>query len=172
MDETGTPSKDGPADELSHLDEAGKVRMVDVGGKPDTRREATAEAELRVSAQVMRTVTDGRTPKGNVYETARIAGIQAAKRTWELIPLCHPLPLDHVSVDFETDADRIRIVATAATRGPTGVEMEALTAAAVAGLTLYDMLKALSHDMVLGQVRLLRKSGGRSGEYRAEDPGP
>ena len=99
MDETERPSKDGSADELSHLDDEGKVRMVDVGQKPETRREATAEAELRVNEPVMRAITEGRTPKGNVYETARIAGIQAAKRTWELIPLCHPLALDHVSID-------------------------------------------------------------------------
>ncbi len=115
----------------------------------------------------MTAIRQGKTPKGNVYETARLAGIMAAKRTSMLVPLCHTIPLDHVSVDFEPGDDRIRVVATATTRASTGVEMEALIAATVAGLTLYDMLKALTHSMVLEQVRLLAKSGGRSGEYRA-----
>ncbi len=115
----------------------------------------------------MAAVREGKTPKGNIFETARIAGIMSAKRTADVIPLCHPLALDHVAVDFEQGEDRIRILATTSTRSPTGVEMEALTAATVAGLTLYDMLKALTHNMVLEQVRLLAKSGGRSGEYVA-----
>ncbi len=156
-------------DELSHLDAAGRVRMVDVGHKKATSRRATAEACVHVGAAVMEVIRSGRTPKGNVYETARLAGIMAAKRTGELIPLCHNLALDHVDVAFEPDEERIRIVATAATRAATGVEMEALTAAAVAGLTLYDMLKAISHDMVIGGVRLLEKSGGASGHYQASD---
>ncbi len=117
----------------------------------------------------MAAIADGVSPKGNLFEAARLAGIQAAKRTAELIPLCHSLPLDVVLVDFERGRDRIRVVTTAATRGPTGVEMEALTAAAVAGLTLYDMLKALSKSMVLESIRLLEKSGGRSGEYHADE---
>lgn len=154
--------------DLSHLDRDGSARMVDVGDKEPGRRRAVAEAVLVVGEAVMAAVEEGTIPKGGVFETARIAGIQAAKRTAELIPLCHTLPLDHVSVAFELTADRIRIEATAATRAPTGVEMEALTAATVAGLTLYDMLKALSKSMVLEGVRLLEKSGGRSGEYRAE----
>jgi cyclic pyranopterin phosphate synthase len=112
-------------------------------------------------------VRSGDTPKGDVFSTARLAGIMAAKKTAELIPLCHSLPLDHVEIRFETAADRIRIEASAATRAATGVEMEALTAATVAGLTLYDMLKALSKEMRLEGVRLLAKSGGRSGDYRA-----
>lgn len=155
--------------DLPHLDDAGRTRMVDIGEKPVTARRAVAEAVLVAGPEVMAAVAGGRTPKGNVFETARLAGIMAAKRTAELIPLCHSLPLDHVAVDFESGPDRIRVVATAATRAATGVEMEALTAAAVAGLTLYDMLKALSHTMVLQQVRLLSKSGGRSGVYQAAD---
>ncbi len=158
--------------ELSHLDADGSLRMVDVGSKQPTGRRAKAEAVLVVGDEIMTAIADGVTPKGNVFEAARLAGIQAAKRTADLIPLCHSLPLDHVSVDFERCRDRIRIEAVAATRAPTGVEMEALTAAAVAGLTLYDMLKALSKSMVLEGIRLLEKSGGRSGDYRADrDPG-
>lgn len=153
----------------THLDDAGRVRMVDVGDKSVTPRRAVAEAILVAGPQVMAAVANGQTPKGNVLETARLAGIMAAKRTAELIPLCHMLPLDHVAVDFECGPDRIRVVATAATRAATGVEMEALTAAAIAGLTLYDMLKAISHTMTLQQVRLLSKSGGRSGAYQPPD---
>jgi cyclic pyranopterin phosphate synthase len=141
--------------------------MVDVGDKPATSRRAVAETVLVVGRHVMAGIKQGKAPKGNVYETARLAGIMAAKRTADLVPLCHPLPLDHVSVDFETGEDRIRVVAAASARAATGVEMEALTAAVVAGLTLYDMLKALSHDMKLESVRLLAKSGGQSGDYRA-----
>lgn len=154
--------------DLTHLDGQGAARMVDVGGKPVTARRAVAEAELVTGADVIAVLRDGRVPKGNALETARVAGIMAGKRTAELIPLCHALPLDHVAIDFEVGDDRVRIVATAATRAPTGVEMEALTAAAVAGLTLYDMLKALSRTMVLGGVRLLEKSGGRTGSWSAK----
>jgi cyclic pyranopterin phosphate synthase len=156
-------------DELSHLDADGAARMVDVGDKQATPRRATAESVLVVGERVMTAIRSGDTPKGNVMETARLAGIMAAKRCSELIPLCHSLPLDHVAVDFELSDDRIRVEATAATRAATGVEMEALTAATVAGLTLYDMLKALSKEMVLEGVRLLAKSGGRSGDFRAPD---
>lgn len=154
-------------DELTHLDDAGTPRMVDVGAKPPTARRAVAEAVLVTGTGVMAAVRTGTVPKGNVYEVARIAGIMAAKGTAGLIPLCHALPLDHVAVDFEPGDDRIVIRAEASTRAATGVEMEALTAAAVAGLTLYDMLKALSRSMVLEGVRLLAKSGGRSGDYTA-----
>jgi len=153
--------------DLTHLDDQGKLRMVDVGDKAVTARQAVAEAFLVVGEKVMTAIRQGQTPKGNVYEAARLAGIMAAKHTADLVPLCHQIPLDHLSVDFEPGDDRIRIVACASTRSATGVEMEALTAVTVAGLTLYDMLKALSHSMVLQQVRLLSKSGGRSGEYRA-----
>lgn len=156
--------------ELTHLDEHGKAQMVDVGEKPTTNRRAVAEALLMTGKEVMAAIKQGHTPKGNIYEAARLAGIMAAKRTADLIPLCHTLPLDHVSVDFEPGPDSIRIIAAAKHRGRTGVEMEALTAAAVAGLTLYDMLKALSHSLVLQHVRLLEKSGGCSGLYRAAKP--
>lgn len=157
------------AAESKHLNDQDECRMVDVGDKPVTQRRAVAEAVLLIGPEVMAAVRSGKTPKGNVYEAARLAGIMAAKRTSELIPLCHPLGLDHVAVDFEPGEDRIRVVASASTRASTGVEMEALTAAALAALTLYDMLKALSHDMVLQQVRLLAKTGGRSGSYQAPD---
>lgn len=153
---------------LSHLDEKGKVRMVDVGDKPATDRRASAEAILRVGPEIMATLGDGTSPKGNVYETARIAGIQGAKRTAEWIPLCHQLPLAHVAVDFEPGHDHIRVVATTRTTAGTGVEMEALTAVTAATLTLYDMLKALGHGMVIERTRLLTKSGGRSGTYEAD----
>lgn len=153
--------------ELSHLDDSGAARMVDVGDKGVTRRQAEAEAWLNVGAKVMAAIRDQKTPKGNVFETARIAGIMAAKRTAELIPLCHSLPLDHVALDFECVGERIHVRSSASTRWSTGVEMEALTAAGVAGLTLYDMLKAISKTMVLEGLRLTAKSGGSSGNYRA-----
>ena len=142
--------------------------MVDVGGKPVTRRTAVAAGELRAGPEVIAALREGRTPKGNVLETARLAGVIAAKRTAELIPLCHALPLDHVAVDLEVEDDRIVIRAEASAEARTGVEMEALTAVAVAGLTLYDMLKALSKSMVLSEVRLISKRGGRSGDVDAE----
>ncbi len=152
---------------LTHIDECGRARMVDVGGKPATHRRAVAEGVLVVGVDVIAAIRAGRTPKGNVFETARVAGIMAAKRTAELIPLCHPLPLESVRLDFDEGEDRITIRAEASVTAQTGVEMEALTAVAVAGLTLIDMLKALSKTMVLGEVRLLAKSGGRSGAWRA-----
>ncbi len=154
--------------ELTHLDGRGQARMVDVGEKPVTRRRAVAEGVLVVGEQVMAAIRERRTPKGNVFEAARLAGIMAAKRTAELIPLCHPLPLDRVTIDFDPGGDRIAIRAEASATARTGVEMEALTAVAVAGLTLYDMLKALSKRMVLADVRLLAKSGGRSGDWRSD----
>jgi cyclic pyranopterin phosphate synthase len=145
--------------------------MVDVGGKAHTARRAEAEAVLWAGREVLAALDGEQTPKGDPLETARIAGVMAAKRTAELIPLCHALPLDHVDVALEVEAERIVVRATAATRGATGVEMEALTAATVAALTLYDMLKALSKSMRIEGVRLLSKSGGRSGDYRADDAG-
>ena len=159
--------------EMTHLDENGRVRMVDVGNKPVTHRRALAEAVLVAGAKVMQAVRAGATPKGNVFECARIAGIIAAKRTSELIPLCHSLALDDVAIDFETGEDRIRVIACVTAQAATGVEMEALTAASVAALTLYDMLKALSRAMVITSVRLLEKSGGQHGDYvaaRADAP--
>ena len=157
--------------DLTHLDAEGAAQMVDVGDKDVSRRRAVAEGVLVAGEEVMDAVRTGATPKGDIFSTARIAAIMAAKRTPELVPLCHSLPLDHVEVRFESTSDRIRIEASAATRATTGVEMEALTAVTVAGLTLYDMLKALSKDMRLEGVRLLAKSGGRSGDYRAAAPG-
>lgn len=155
--------------ELTHIDEQGLPRMVDVSMKPETTREAEAEAVLWVGTAVMRAIRDGRTPKGNIFETARIAGVMGAKRTSDLIPLCHPLNLTHIVVDMDPGEDRIVIHTRVKTSGPTGVEMEALTAASITALTLYDMLKALSKQMRLEGLRLLAKSGGRSGNYRAEN---
>lgn len=152
----------------THLDETGAAQMVDVGAKPATARRAVAGGRIAMSAGALEAVRGGNAPKGDVLSTARIAGLMAAKRTADLIPLCHPLSLTKVSVAFEWEADGISVKATAETTGPTGVEMEALTAASVALLTLYDMAKALDRAMVLGSIRLLEKSGGRSGDWRAE----
>jgi cyclic pyranopterin phosphate synthase len=157
-----------PNPRLSHLDEQGQARMVDVGDKPATDRRAVARAVVRVSPETARAVEAGDAPKGDVLGTARLAGIQAAKRTSELIPLCHPLALSFVGVEGVLDADAGRIVLTAEARttGPTGVEMEALTAAAVAALTVYDMVKGIERGAEIAEVVLLEKSGGRSGEWR------
>ena len=153
--------------QLSHFDRSGRAVMVDVTGKQSTRRTATASAFVELSAAVLEALP--RNPKGDPLEIARIAGIQAAKRTSELIPMCHPLPLTHVDVRVELVDGGIRIEATAATTGPTGVEMEALTAAAVAALTIYDMTKALDKRIVIRNVQLEAKSGGKSGDFsRAE----
>ncbi len=142
--------------------------MVDVGAKPDTERRAVARGLLRLSPETLALVRAGATKKGDVLATARIAGIMGAKRASDLIPLCHPIALTHVAIDLELIAEGIAIEATAATTGPTGVEMEALTAVAVAGLTLYDMLKAAERGARLTDVRLASKSGGASGAYEAE----
>jgi cyclic pyranopterin monophosphate synthase len=149
--------------QLSHFDEAGRASMVDVSGKQPTRRTATASAFVELSAEVLAALPAN--PKGSPLEVARFAGIQAAKRTSELIPMCHPLPLTHVDVQAETAPGGVRITATAATVGVTGVEMEALTAAAVAALTVYDMTKALDKRIVIREVRLESKSGGKSGDF-------
>ncbi len=154
--------------ELSHYDESGRASMVDVGGKQATRRTATASAFVELSAAVLAALPAN--PKGNPLEVARFAGIQAAKRTAELIPMCHPLALTHVDVQAEIVDGGVQITATAATTGPTGVEMEALTAAAVAALTVYDMTKALDKSIVIRHVQLEAKTGGKSGEFlRLED---
>jgi cyclic pyranopterin phosphate synthase len=142
--------------DLSHVDEAGAVRMVDVGAKPQSRRRAVARAELRMAPATARRLRD--LPKGDALTTAQLAGIMAAKRTSELIPLCHPLPLTHVEVTLEVRDDRVEIVATAETTAQTGVEMEALTAATVAALTVYDMAKAIDKEMVVAEVRLVEKT--------------
>lgn len=154
-------------DRLTHIDEAGRAVMVDVGDKEATRRRAVARGRIDMSATTCQRVVDGNVPKGNVVEVARIAGIQAAKRTAELIPLCHPLPLSHVDVSIDAVDGGLQVIATASTTGPTGVEMEALTAVAVALLTLYDMCKALDKAMAITDVRLVEKSGGRSGTWQA-----
>jgi cyclic pyranopterin phosphate synthase len=153
--------------ELTHLDAAGRAQMVDVGEKPATERRAVAQAVVRVSAETAQKVLAGDAPKGDVIGVARIAGIQAAKRTAELIPLCHPLPLSFVGVEAQIDADtgQIRLTAEARTTGPTGVEMEAMTAASVAALTVYDMVKGIERGAEIAEVVLLEKSGGRSGRW-------
>ncbi|HUZ28512.1 MAG TPA: cyclic pyranopterin monophosphate synthase MoaC [Solirubrobacteraceae bacterium] len=153
---------------LTHLDAAGRARMVDVSEKPATDRRAVARATVRVSPETAAAVLSGDAPKGDVLGTARIAGIQAAKRTSELIPLCHPLALSFVGVDGEVNTGRGEIVLTAEARttGPTGVEMEALTAASVAALTVYDMIKGIERGASIAEVTLLEKSGGRSGDWR------
>jgi cyclic pyranopterin phosphate synthase len=142
--------------ELSHVDESGDVRMVDVGGKPLSRRRAVARAEVRMAAETARRLRE--LPKGDALATAQLAGIMAAKRTSDLIPLCHPLPLTHVEVELSVGADSVEIVASAETTAQTGVEMEALTAATVAALTVYDMAKAIDKEMVVAEVRLLEKT--------------
>jgi cyclic pyranopterin monophosphate synthase len=154
--------------QLTHLDSAGSARMVDVGTKPATERRAVARAIVRVSRATADAVLAGDAPKGDVLGVARIAGIQAAKRTSELIPLCHPLALSFVGVEGSVDveAGEIRLVAEARTTGPTGVEMEALTAASVAALTIYDMVKGIERGAEIAEVVLVEKSGGKSGEWR------
>ena len=149
---------------LSHYDEQGQARMVDVSSKLDTIRTAVAHASVRMNAAVMAALPSN--PKGNPLETARIAGIMAAKKTSELIPMCHPLPLSHVSIDITLQTDGVEIVAEARTKAGTGVEMEALTAATIAALTVYDMTKALDKGIEIQNVYLLTKTGGKSGDYQ------
>ncbi len=153
---------------LSHVDEQGRARMVDVGPKPHTHRHAAAEGSIRMSRDAFALVKANRIAKGDVLTTAEIAGIQAAKRTAELIPLCHPLGLDRVAVTATLDAKLpgVHVKAEASVEGKTGVEMEALTACAVALLTVYDMVKAADHAMEIGGIRLLEKSGGLTGEWK------
>ncbi len=154
---------------LSHVDVRGRVRMVDVSAKPVTNREATARGHIRIGAAALAEIRAGRIAKGDPLQAARLAGIMAAKRTADLIPLCHPLPLSHVDVRIAALEDGYRIEATARTSAQTGVEMEALIAVSVAALTIYDMVKALDKGMVIGEIRLISKRGGRSGEYRAPE---
>ncbi len=155
---------------FSHIDAAGRASMVDVSAKPVSDRYAVAGASLLMAEETFRAIAHGETAKGDIFATARIAGILAAKRTHELIPLCHPLPLSDISVDFDVDpaGPAIHVRTACRVAGRTGVEMEALTAAAVAALTLYDMCKALDRGMRITELRLLEKAGGRSGEFRAE----
>ena len=152
---------------LTHLDDAGAARMVDVSAKPATAREAVATGRITMSAAALALVRDASAKKGDVLAVARVAGIMAAKRTADLIPLCHPLPLTRVSLDLTVIDAGVEATATCATTGQTGVEMEALTAASVALLTLYDMVKAADKAMVIDGVRLLSKTGGKSGEWTA-----
>jgi cyclic pyranopterin monophosphate synthase len=152
---------------LTHLDEAGNAAMVDISAKAATVREAVAEGHIAMSAGAFAAIKAGAVKKGDVLATARIAGIMAAKKTAELIPLCHPLMLSKVSVDFEFEDGGIRVAALARLSGQTGVEMEAMTAASVALLTIYDMAKALDKGMVISGIRLLSKSGGKSGDWAA-----
>jgi len=149
---------------LSHYDAAGRARMVDVSAKPPTKRTAKAEAFVRLSPQVLEALPDN--PKGNPLEVARFAGIAAAKKTSELIPMCHPLMLSHADVEASVTSAGVHLVATVSTTGPTGVEMEALTAASVAALTVYDMTKALDKSITIERIQLLEKTGGKGGSYR------
>ena len=160
------PSRRATRPKLSHLDARGKARMVDVGEKPATRREARATGEITMSAAALRLIRTGTVAKGDPLQTARLAGIMAAKQTAALIPLCHPLALTHVSVDLTPTRRGYRIESCVRTTGPTGVEMEALTAVSVAALTIYDMVKAVDKAMVIGSICVLEKSGGRTGHYQ------
>ena len=156
---------------LTHVDEAGAARMVDVGAKPETKREATAECLVRMAPATLRAIRENELSKGDALGVARIAGIMGAKRTADLIPLCHPLPITSVEVRFELLDDAVQILATARVTGRTGVEMEALTAAAVAGLTVIDMVKGVEPGVWLDSIRLLTKSGGKSGTWKRQPAG-
>jgi cyclic pyranopterin phosphate synthase len=151
---------------LSHLDDTGKARMVDVGGKAVTSREAVARGEITMSTKALALIRSGQVAKGDPLQTARLAGIMAAKQTASLIPLCHPLPLTHVSVELTPTRRGYRIEARVRTDAKTGVEMEALTAVSVSALTIYDMVKAVDKEMVIGDICVIEKTGGRSGHYR------
>jgi cyclic pyranopterin phosphate synthase len=152
---------------LTHIDAEGTARMVDVGAKAETQRLAVAAGRIRMTAEALAAIRAGNAPKGDVLGTARIAGIMAAKRTGELIPMCHPLALDAVNLDFAFEPDAVRATATVSLTGKTGVEMEAITAVTVALVTVYDMAKALDKAMVIEDVRLIEKRGGKSGHWRA-----
>ncbi len=168
---TKKPKPEASSGILSHVDERGHVRMVDVGSKPPTRRRAVAGGRLHMKQETLRMIATAKAPKGDVLATARIAGIMAAKRCADLIPMCHPVSLTHVSVDLEPSTKGsafVDITAVCETVGQTGVEMEALTAASVAGLALYDMCKAVDRGMVLDEIMLLEKEGGASGRWSRE----
>ena len=156
---------------FTHINQNGEANMVDVSGKQDSVREARAEAFVTMNTETLQMIMNGNHHKGDVFATARIAGIQAAKRTWELIPLCHPLLLAKVEVNLTAlpETNQVRIESLCKLTGKTGVEMEALTAASVAALTIYDMCKAVQKDIVISQVRLLEKCGGKSGHFKVED---
>lgn len=154
---------------LTHLDDQGKARMVDIGGKAETQRVAVAEGRIAMTSPALAAIRDGAVPKGDVLAAARIAGIMAAKKTSELIPLCHPLALDAVTIEFTVETDGVRVTANASLTGRTGVEMEAMTAVCVALLTIYDMAKAIDKGMVISGVRLIEKRGGKSGHWKVAD---
>ncbi len=158
-------------EKLTHLDRSGNARMVDVGHKPITAREAVAEGFITLRPATIDAIAAGNVPKGDVFAAARIAGIMAAKKCGELIPLCHPLAIESVEVAFDVQGDRVRIEATTRITGKTGVEMEALTAVSVAALTIYDMCKAVDKDMTIDRIQLVHKIGGKSGEYRRAEDG-
>jgi cyclic pyranopterin phosphate synthase len=164
--DTKTPRHNKINQKLSHVDGRGNAQMVDVSEKPPTARRAMAESYVALSRKTMALISSGGLPKGDALETARLAGIVAAKRTPDLIPLCHPLNLTHIDVHAEATGGGVRFVATVACNGPTGVEMEALTAASVAALTLYDMIKAVEKGAVIRRICLLEKTGGKSGTFR------
>ena len=170
MPEPTSPTASPPSSGLTHLDEQGRARMVDVGWKPVTDREAVARGSVLMQPETLRLIIEGQVKKGDVFTIAQLAGIMGAKRTSELIPLCHPLPLNKVEVELETDEaeNRVNISAVASTSGKTGVEMEALTAVSVAALTIYDMCKAVDRGMQIGPIRLARKQGGQSGDVFLE----
>lgn len=167
---TETAAAPPPIPSLTHLDEQGRARMVDVGGKPVTDREAVARGSVLMQRDTLKLIQEGLVKKGDALTIAQLAGIMGAKRTAELIPLCHPLPLNRVDVDLELDEaqSRVNITATATTSGKTGVEMEALTAVTIAALTVYDMCKAVDRGMRIDAVRLIRKRGGQSGDVDLE----
>ncbi len=162
------------SEELSHLDERGRARMVDVGDKRPTRRECVARAEVHMAPDTLARIAEGKTPKGDVLATARLAGIQAAKRTADWIPLCHPVALDVIEIDFAAapSTSCLRIEARARAQARTGVEMEALVAVSAAGLTVYDMCKAIDRGIAIQGIRLMSKSGGKSGSWSRCDPDP
>lgn len=172
MDTVNLVTLRGAMSGLTHLDSDGNARMVDVGGKAETRRMAVASGRIRMSPEALAAIRDGEVPKGDVLAAARIAGIMAAKKTAELIPLCHPLALDAVTVDFAFEDGALRATATASLSGRTGVEMEAMTAVSLALLTIYDMAKAVDKGMIIDAVRLIEKRGGKSGDWRAPDLEP
>ncbi|WP_136609872.1 cyclic pyranopterin monophosphate synthase MoaC [Sinomonas albida] len=161
-----------PQTHLTHVRADGSAHMVDVSQKPETSREATAQAILRTTPEVLALLGEGGLPKGDALAVARIAGIMAAKKTPDLIPLCHPLPISKVTVDFELSEASVRVLATVKTRGVTGVEMEALTAVTIAALGVYDMIKAVDHHAIVSDVQVLAKSGGKSGDWALDRPGP
>ncbi|MEW6078087.1 MAG: cyclic pyranopterin monophosphate synthase MoaC [Thermodesulfobacteriota bacterium] len=156
--------------EFTHIDDQGRVRMVDVSDKSSTMRVAVARGKITMNRETLANIRSGGVKKGNVLETARIAGIMAAKRTWELIPMCHPIAITHAQVDFAADdeSNSIEIHSEVRTVGPTGVEIEAMTAVAVAAVTIYDMCKSYDRGMVISEVRLVKKEGGKSGAFAAE----